>query len=99
MAPGGPFHRLLATASSRPGPVPPAARRPDRGPDPAKPNPDFQVLEIATYPEGRVADQVVVDTTLVYLDRRVLPEVLFLHPKRNIEAAGAVERATARAGC
>ena len=54
--------------------------------------PDFYVLEIATYPEARVADQVVDDTALVYLDRRVLPEavVLFLHPKRNIEAAGAV---------
>ncbi len=54
--------------------------------------PDLYVLEIATYPEARVADQVVDDTALVYLDRRVLPEVvvLFLHPKGNIEAAGAV---------
>jgi len=54
--------------------------------------PDLHVLEIATYPEARVADQVVDDTALVYLDRRVLPEVvvLFLHPKGNIEAAGAV---------
>ena len=54
--------------------------------------PDRYVLENATYPEARVADQVFDDTALVYLDRRVLPEavVLFLHPKRNIEAAGAV---------
>src|SRR5208283_1051695 len=54
--------------------------------------PDLYVLEIATYPEARVADQVVDDTALVYLDRRVVPEVLvlFLHPKGNIEAAGAV---------
>ncbi len=54
--------------------------------------PDLYVLEIATYPEACVADQVVVDTALVSLDRRVLPEavVLLLHAKRNIEAAGAV---------
>jgi hypothetical protein len=54
--------------------------------------PDLYVLEIATYPDARVADQVINDTALVYLDRRVLPEVvvLFLHPKGNIEAAGAV---------
>ncbi len=45
--------------------------------------PDLYVLESAAYPEARVADQVVNDTALVYLDRRVLPEVvvLFLHPK------------------
>ena len=54
--------------------------------------PDLYVLEIATYPEARIADQVVNDTALVYLDRRVLPEVvvLFLHPKGNLEAADAV---------
>jgi hypothetical protein len=53
--------------------------------------PDLFVLEIATYPEARVADQIVGDTALVYLERRVLPEVvvLFLHRKGNIEAAGA----------
>jgi len=53
--------------------------------------PDLYVLEIATYPEARVADQIVDDTALVHLDRRVLPEVivLFLHPRGNIEAAGA----------
>ena len=62
--------------------------------------PDLYVLEIATYPEARVADQIVNDTALVYLDRRVLPEVvvLFLHPKGNLEAAGAVNLAAARAG-
>ncbi len=31
--------------------------------------PDLHVLEIATYPEARVADQVVDDTALVYWDR------------------------------
>jgi len=53
--------------------------------------PDLYVLEIATYPEARVVDQLVDDTALVYLDRHVLPEVvvLFLHPRGNIEAAGA----------
>jgi hypothetical protein len=55
-------------------------------------NPDYYILEIATYPEARVAQQVVDDMALVYLDRRVLPEVvvLFLHPKGNLEATSAV---------
>jgi hypothetical protein len=44
--------------------------------------PDLYILEIATYPEARVAHQVLADTAMVYLDRQVLPEVvvLFLHP-------------------
>jgi len=57
-----------------------------------EPKPDLFVLEIATYPEARVADQVLADTAMVYLDRRVLPEVvvLFLHPRGNAKALGAV---------
>ena len=53
--------------------------------------PDYYILEIATYPEARIAQQVVDDMALVYLDRRVLPEVvvLFLHPKGNVEATSA----------
>jgi hypothetical protein len=54
--------------------------------------PDYYILEIATYPDARIAQQVVDDMALVYLDRRVLPEVvvLFLHPKGNVEATSAV---------
>ncbi|MFI5458520.1 MAG: hypothetical protein ACHRXM_24065 [Isosphaerales bacterium] len=53
--------------------------------------PDPYVVEIATYPEARVAQQIVDDTVLVLLDRRVLPEVvvLFLHEKGNLKAAGS----------
>jgi predicted transposase YdaD len=49
------------------------------------------VLEIATYPEARVAEQVVGDTALVFLDRRVVPDVLvlFLRPRGKATAAGS----------
>jgi hypothetical protein len=62
--------------------------------------PDHYVLEIATYPDARVADQVVHDTALVFLDRRVLPEVvvLFLHAKGNVDAAGSASFRSRR-GC
>jgi hypothetical protein len=47
--------------------------------------PELFVLEMATYPERRLLEQVVRDLTLVYLDRRELPEVLalILCPKGN----------------
>ena len=53
---------------------------------------DLYILEIATYPEARVAAQAACDAALVYLDRGVLPEVvvLFLHPRGNIKAASTV---------
>jgi hypothetical protein len=45
--------------------------------------PTWYVVEIATYPERRIQDQLLRDALLVFLDRRVLPEVvvLVLHPK------------------
>ena len=45
--------------------------------------PDLCLLEIATYPEERLGEQLVRDVMLVYLDRNRLPEVitLVLHPK------------------
>ena len=54
--------------------------------------PDLYILEIATYPEARVAHQVLADTAMVYLDRQVLPEVvvLFLHPKGKAKALDAI---------
>lgn len=55
--------------------------------------PDLFVLELATYPDARVIEQAVRDTLLVYLDRRVLPEVvvLVLHPKGNLGVAESCE--------
>src|SRR4051812_7416577 len=55
--------------------------------------PGLFVLELATYPEPRIAEQALRDMALVYLDRGVVPEVLVvvLHPKGNQEAAGSVD--------
>jgi hypothetical protein len=63
--------------------------------------PDWFVLELATYPDARIAQQAVRDTTLVYHDRGVVPEllVLVLHPKGNQRAAGSADlRSTGGAG-
>ena len=56
-------------------------------------DPGLFVLELATYPEPRIAQQALRDMALVYLDRGVVPEVLVvvLHPKGNQQAAGAVD--------
>ncbi len=56
-------------------------------------DPELFVLEIATYPDPRLLEQVLRDMTLVYLDRRTLPEVLVLvlHPKGRQKASGTQE--------
>src|SRR5438309_10722704 len=48
-----------------------------------RPEPDPFLLEIATFPERRVEEQVLRDALLVFLDRRMLPDVitLVLRPK------------------
>ncbi len=53
---------------------------------------DLFLLEIATYPEARVSEQVLRGTALVFLDRQVLPDVLvfFLHPRGKATAAESV---------
>ena len=58
-----------------------------------KPQADLFVLELATYPEARLDEQVLRDMTLVYLDRRVIPDVitLILHPKGNLNVLGSLE--------
>jgi hypothetical protein len=58
-----------------------------------KPRADLFVLELATYPDARLDEQVVRDMTLVYLDRRVVPDVitLILHPKGNLNVIGSLE--------
>ena len=52
---------------------------------------DLYVLEIATYPEARIVEQVVRATALVYLDRQIVPDVLvlILHPRGNAVPPGA----------
>ena len=51
---------------------------------------DLFIIEIATYPEDRVTEQVIRDTMLVHLDRRRLPEVLtlVLCPRGNVQVSG-----------
>jgi hypothetical protein len=58
-----------------------------------QPQADLFILEIATYPDQRVAAQVSDNLALVYLDRHVLPEVLVvvLHPKGNLRAPGGLD--------
>jgi hypothetical protein len=60
---------------------------------------DLFLLEVATYPERRVAEQLARDTMLVYLDRGVLPEVivLVLRPKGRYRVP-AQTRLTSRLG-
>jgi hypothetical protein len=56
-------------------------------------DPDPFIIEIATYPEPRVLEQVLRDSMLVYLDRGKLPEVLtlVLHPRGNFQITGTAE--------
>ncbi len=63
---------------------------------PGKSEPEVFVLELATDPDARIADQALRDMTLVFLDRRELPEVLVLvlHPKGNLRAPGSAEVAS-----
>jgi hypothetical protein len=61
---------------------------------------DAYLLEIATYPEARVASQVMDDIALSWLGRHVLPEVvvLFLYPKGNVVPAESISL-NSRQGC
>ena len=54
--------------------------------------PDSYLVEIATYPERRVADQVADDITLFRLANHTLPEVVvvFLSPKGQLEAVDSM---------
>jgi hypothetical protein len=62
--------------------------------------PDTYLAEIATYPEARVAGQVMDDIALFWLGRHVLPEVvvLFLYPQGKAAPAESVELSS-RLGC
>lgn len=62
------------------------------------PDPHLFVLELATFPDQRLQEQVLRDMALVYLDRRVLPEVLtvVLRPKGNLRTTGTQDLASPR---
>lgn len=57
---------------------------------PGRDEPDPVIVEIATYPERRVNDQMARDAMVVLLGRRVLPTLLtiVLHPKGNLRVTG-----------
>ena len=56
-------------------------------------DPDLFIIEIATYPEQRVLQQVLRDSMLVFLDRGKLPEVLtlVLQPRGKFRINGKVK--------
>ncbi|OAI42273.1 hypothetical protein AYO40_00065 [Planctomycetaceae bacterium SCGC AG-212-D15] len=60
---------------------------------------DLYVVEIATYPEDRVAEQALRDAIMVFLDRRRLPEVLtlVLRPRGRKRVQGSSKETSARA--
>jgi hypothetical protein len=61
----------------------------------ADPLPGLYVVEIATYPEHRLLEQIARDVASVYLDRGQLPEALTIvlrpHPKWSFQVAGEHE--------
>ncbi len=81
-------------------PVPTELVHPLESPDsvlevffPGRDEPDPVIVEIATYPERRVNDQMARDGMVVLLSRRVLPTLLtiVLHPKGNLRVTGDQE--------
>jgi hypothetical protein len=60
---------------------------------------DLFLLELATYPDRRIEEQVMRDATLVFIDRRVMPEVisLILRPHGTFRLTGT-QQLTSRLG-
>jgi predicted transposase YdaD len=60
--------------------------------------PELFLVEIATYPDRRVAEQALRDSLLVFLDRRTLPEVLtlILRPKGQLRVTSPHELLSGR---
>jgi hypothetical protein len=54
---------------------------------------DLFILELSTYPDQRVAEQILRDTELVHLDKGILPEalVLVLCPRGQVQVASEIE--------
>jgi hypothetical protein len=63
------------------------------------PQPSPVLIEIATYPEHRAADQSLFDALSVLLARRQVPDVLtvVLHPKGQVRLAGSHQLASRQA--
>jgi hypothetical protein len=59
-------------------------------------DPDLYLVEIATYPENRVSTQILEDTLLVLLNRRIVPEALtlVLRPRGNLRVTGTHDLAS-----
>jgi hypothetical protein len=59
---------------------------------------DLFILELSTYPDLRVAEQILRDTELVHLDKGVLPEalVLVLCPKGQVQVASEIDLSSRR---
>ena len=62
--------------------------------------PVLVLVEIETYPDATVDQQLLDDLMLIAVDRKVVPEVvsLVLRPKGNLTVSGAAERASPRRG-
>ena len=58
------------------------------------------LLELATYPERRIAAQMTEDMMLVWLDRQVVPEaiVVVLHPKGRLQPPAELTMAATSSG-
>lgn len=63
---------------------------------PGQEKPTLVLVEVETYPGSDVDEQVHDDLMLVFLDRRLVPEVisLVLRPKGNLSVTGVAERAS-----
>jgi hypothetical protein len=61
-----------------------------------RPGPDLFLIEIETYADRQIADQIMDDLMLVFQARRVVPEVvlLVLRPKGQVQVVGACEVAS-----
>jgi predicted transposase YdaD len=87
-------------------PVQPELVQPRQLPDgllevffPDQANADLFLLELATYPERRIEEQVIRDSLLVFADRRAMPEVItvILRPHGTFRLTG-VQQLTSRLG-
>jgi hypothetical protein len=63
---------------------------------PGRSDPDLFVIEVSTYSERRAEEQAARDAALVWLDRRVVPEVitLVLHPRGDFRLSGQWQQAS-----
>lgn len=62
------------------------------------PQPELFLIELCTYPENRMPEELLDDLILTYADRRIVPEILtlVLHPKGNVAVADQFVRTSRR---